>query len=301
MTTLPAQVGLLLLGALALGLVSFPPRDAGVALGHAFVRPLSGQARRRAACFWEAMARSLLVVGAFLAALGLVSTISQQEPSSTLTQLIVAHSFGPFALAMALALACVLAASRGSAIELRDSTDADADHQEQPPRSRLHPVQAVVGYLVLAGLLAAAAAQLGERPGFRPVDWLFRPAAWLTTAGVALAMALYRRESDPAAAETIALGSAGALCALAGLIHALRGFGASSVPTVAAGLVFALSSCAAALVGLGVYGLPREDRRLLETMAAPCRLVWYGVPLLTVLVVTVAWLLASTPMRQLPH
>lgn len=292
MTTSLVRFGLLLLGALALALVSFPAREAAAALRHAFVRPLSGAARRRAVCFWDAMARSFLLLGASLAAAGFVTTLSHDQPFPSIGQRMAATIYGPVVQALALAVLCVLAASRRA-----DAAAADETHDgvSAAPRGWLG---AGVGYALIAVLLAAAVLQPADRPGFRLVDWLLHAPAWLTVAGGALAAVLYRGGRRDGDAVTIGLGSAGTVCALLGLLHALHGFAGSSIMDVAGGLVFSFSACIATLVGLGALGLPREDRAVAEASSAPARLVWYGFPLVTLIVVTVAWLLVSTPMNQ---
>ena len=100
---------------------------------------------------------------------------------------------------------------------------------------------------------------------------------------------------------TLGFGAAGSVGALLGLLQAFHGFAISSIGPVAGGLVFSLSACVATLVGLGAVSLPLEDRAVAEGGEKPSsRLVWYGLPVATVLVVAIAWVMVSTPMKVRP-
>lgn len=302
MTPMPTGFVLLIGGAVALALVTFSAREMRLALGHAFARPLSAEAGRRARVFWEAMARNLILLGALGAPVGFVAALSHGDEFPPIVQLMGEQVFGPLVAGLALAVLCALPASRplGSARGENDAPPAGEGNPDDASGRAWLRVETGLGYVLLAAVLTRVVLTTGERPGFRPIDWLLDAPAWLAVVAGALAFVLYRGEIRGGGSLTLGLGGAGTAGALFGLLHALHGFAGSRIEAVAGGLVFVSSACVATLVGLAAVGLPREDRALGQAPGAPSRLVWYGFPLLTVLMVVIAWLMVSTPMKMRP-
>ena len=297
MTTELAGLVFLVGGGVALAFVSFSARQAMAAFTHALGRPLPGEEGRRARVFWEAMARNLIVLGALLAPLGFLAVLSHGEGFPPMFQLMGEWVFGPFVAGLGLAIVCALPASRGQVGAESVSSPAVAESAAGTVSPSWLSVETVLGWLVLALLVARVVLVAGDRPGFRASEWLLHVPALLTVAAGAIAFSLYRGEIRDAASVTLALGGAGGAAALLGLLRALAGFASSRIEAVAGGLVFAFSACVATLLGLAVLGLPREDRALGQAPGSPARLVWYGFPLLTILIVAIAWLMVATPMK----
>jgi hypothetical protein len=248
------------------------------------------------------MARNSIVLGALGAAVGFVAVLSHEAAFPPIVQRLAEQVFGPPVAGLALAILFSLPGSRVPASEgvVTDAPPA-AERTAGDPRSGRWPqIEAGLGYLLLAALLAQVLLLPADRPGPRPIDWLLHGPAWLAVAAGALALAVYGGGIRSPSSVTLALGRAGATGALFGVLRALHGFSDSRVEAVAGGLVFAFSACVATLVGLAAAGLPREDRALGQPTGMPSRIVWYGFPFLTLLVVTVAWLLVSTPMKMRP-
>jgi hypothetical protein len=299
MTSMPAGFVLLIGGAVALALVTFSAREMRAAFGHAFVRPLSAEAGRRARVFWEAMARNLILLGALAAPFGFVAALSHGDEFPPIVQLMGEQVFGPLVAALALAILCALPASRALGSAGENGAPPAREGKPEDPRGRgWLRVETGLGYVLLTAVLVRAVLTTGEGPNFRPIDWLLHAPAWLAVGAGALAFVVYRGEIGAAASVTHGLAGAGAMGALFGLLNALHGFAGSRIEAVAGGLVFVSSACVATLVGLAAVGLPREDRALGKAPGAPSRLVWYGFPLLTVLMVLIAWLMVSTPMKM---
>jgi hypothetical protein len=282
-------------GAAALALATFPVREIRAALAHALSRPRRAETGERARVFWEAAARNLMLLGAVAAVTGFVTLFSSGDDPPRIVARLGEQVFGAWILGLLLAVPCALAAVRTP--RPAAAGEGDAGHRDPGLAGRWGRVETWAGYAVFAALLARLVLTPAVRPEFRPVDWLLHAPSWLLVAGGALAITLYLREPGRGRSVTLGLGASGAAGALVGLLQALNGFGAASIGNVAGGLVLALSSCVAALVGLATVGLPLEDRsRLLG--ARPSRLVGYGLPLATVLLVAVALIMAMTPMEM---
>ena len=136
---------------------------------------------------------------------------------------------------------------------------------------------------------------------FHPADWLLHWPAILGVAGGGLALALYLGFPRNGEALTLGLASAGVIATLLGLAQALRGFAATSIEMVTAGLTLLISACFVSLVGLAAFGLRWQDRTHAPETRHPSvasRVAWYGFPLvaLVALVFTTAAIL--TPMKK---
>ncbi len=290
-------IGFLLGGSAAMGLVAFSARELWDALRHALARALPGEAGRRARVVWRSAARNLIVLGALLSPFGFLAVLSHGEDFPPMFQLMGERVFGPFVAALGLSVLAALAASRVAAPREGEAGMALPDSAARP--RRWLTLESGLGYVGLASLLAGELLQSGARRGFGAAEWLLHAPAWLAVAAAAVAIALYRGDLRQPASGTIALGAAGALGAALGLLGALHGFAESRIEAVAGGLVFAFSASVASLVGVAVLGLPREDRAAVgPSGGTPARLVWYGLPIVTAVVVTIAWLVVSTPMKM---
>jgi len=285
-------------GTLALALVTDSARDIGAWLRHALVRPLPGEAGRRARAFWEAASRNAILLGALGATFGLAAFLASGEGSLPVVERLGEQVFGPPVLGLVLAALCALPASRRAA----PGALASASDGGLVPRAggRWLRVETGIGCVLLLALFVRSFPVPGGRPGLRPVDLLLHAPAWLAVAAGTVAIALYLGELGRGRSVTVGLAVAGGGGALLGLLQAFHGFAIARIETVAGGLVFALSAGVATLVGLGAVGFPLEDRSVAQGEGERSRLVGYGIPLGVVLLVAIAWLMVSTPMKMRP-
>jgi hypothetical protein len=283
-------------GTLALALVTHSARDLGAWLRHALVGPLPGEAGRRARAFWEAASRSAILLGALGATFGFAAFLASGEGSLPVVERLGEQVFGPPVLGLVLAALCALPASR------RAAPAASASEGDLAPRAggRWLRVETGIGYALFLALLVSSFPVPGGRPGLRPVDLLLHAPAWLAVAAGAVAITLYLGDVRRGRSVTLGLAVAGGGGALLGLLQAFHGFAIARIETVAGGLVFALSAGVATLVGLGAVAFPLEDRAVAEGEGQRSRLVGYGISLGVVLLVAVAWLMVSTPMKIRP-
>ena len=290
-------------GTLALALVSYSAREIGAALRHAFFRPLPGEAGRRARALWEALARSAILLGALGAVFGFVAFLSSGDGPALVVERLGEQVLGPWITGLALAALGALPASRVALTSSAGFTLPASEESVVPGARSARPLrpETVLGYVLLVALLARSFPTPGPRPDLRPFVWLLHGPAWLTVGAGALAIALYLGEVRRGRSITFGLAGAGSVGALLGLLQAFHGFAISAIAPVAGGLVFSLSACVATLVGLGAVGLPLEDRAIAEGREVrSSRLVWYGFPVAAVLVVAIAWVIVSTPMKVRP-
>ncbi len=292
-------------GTVALALVSYSAREIGAGLRHAFLRPLPAEGGRRARALWEALARNAILLGALGVVVGFVAFLSSGDGPAPVVERLGEQVFGPWITGLALAGLCALPASRVAPTSA--GVTLPASDESVVPRAhgaRLLRPETGLGYVLLLALLALLAHLIptsGARPGLRPIDWLLHGPAWLAVGAGAVAIALYLGEARRGRSLTLGLAGAGSFGALLGLLQAFHGFASAAIALVAGGLVFSLSACVATLVGLGAVSLPLEDRAVARGEEKPSsRLVWYGLPVATVLVVAITWVMVSTPMKMRP-
>jgi hypothetical protein len=278
-------------GTVALALVSGSAGDLGSFLRHAFVRPLAGDAGRRARAFWGAASRNAVLLGALGAAFGLAGLLGSGKGLAGMAEGLGERAFGPPILGLVLAALCGLPACRQTA------RAADAESPAGPPAPpKWLRVETGLGYAAFLALLVAVFPATGTQPSLRPVDLLLRTPAWVAVAAGAVAIALYL--GDPRRGRSVVAGItlAGGAAALLGLLQGFHGMAIARIETVAGGLVFSLSASVATLVGLAAVAFPIEDRAVAHGEGSPSRLAGYGVPLAAVLLVAIVWLMVVTPM-----
>jgi len=292
--SVPSHAGFLVLaiGEIALALVAFAPREIGAAFAQAFRRPLRDGQEWLARQFWESAARNACVLGALGAFVGLVVLFSTTEGLRDVDRALGERLLGPWLGGILLAALLAIPALRAS------TAAADGAFVRQPAAPPVQSLSVGLGYALFAAMLAFLLLAPGTRPGFEPSAWLLRGPAWLAVAGGALAIVLYLGDRRRGRSATLALAVAGLVAAVLGLLQALHGFALSRITSVAAGITFLLSACVATLVGLGAVALPLEDRERRLDGTAPFRLVWYGLPIVTMLLLAAAVALTLTPMAQ---
>jgi hypothetical protein len=291
MDTLLTELALVGGGTVALALVAGSARDLGSGLRHAFVRPLAGDAGRRARAFWEAASRNAVLLGALGAAFGLAGLLGSGTDLAGMAEGLGERVFGPPILGLVLAALCVLPACRQPV----RTADGASPAAPRAPGKWLR-VETGLGYAAFLALLAVVFPASGAQPSLRPVDLLLRAPAWLAVAAGAVAIALYLGELQRGRSVVTGIAAAGTAAALLGLLQGFHGMAIAKIETVAGGLVFSLSASVATLVGLAAVGFPIEDRAVAVGEATPSRVAGYGVPLAAVLLVAIAWLMVVTPM-----
>jgi hypothetical protein len=282
-------------GTLALAFVTESTRDLVSWLGHAFARPVPGDAGRRARAFWAGAGRHAVLLGALGAAFGFAGLLGSGAGPSRLVTDLGMHVLGPPILGLTLAALCSLPASRRVA-EASVATVAPGSTEDAASRRWLR-LETGLGYVLLAAVLAwTFPASGGARPGLRPIDLLLHLPAWLTVAAGAVAIALYLGELRRGRSFVHGFALAGAVGALVGLLQAFHGFSISKIETVAGGLVFSLSAAVAALVGLIAVGYPIESRAAARGQSEPSGRVAWSAAFSAVLLVLIVCVMVMTPM-----
>ncbi len=130
--------------------------------------------------------------------------------------------------------------------------------------------------------------------------FLFYWPSLLIVLGGTIAIALFIGTASGGQTFTFGFAVTGFIGALIGCIQVLLGLSSRSIEEIAAGMTFILSSCFFALLGMMLIGAPLEDRTLKNATngrhSTMSRAAWYVFPLVTLILIVVAFVLVITPM-----
>ncbi len=283
----------MLAGGAAMALMSFSLREVGTAFKHAFgvSSDVDKEELKISAYFWESMARNLLMLGVLGTVIKFV--IMLKVPSS---------SIGGFAFGTAVAFLTTLygvilaALCAVPALVLRKKLNNEPrGPQPLPEAGKSQPVrwENIVGYLLFIAVMVWTVRDAYEV--------FFHWPSLLVVVGWALALLLLLGDAAAGHSVTVSFAFTGLMGIFFGLVRLLNGIG-GSIQSVAAGITFSLLSCAFAILGMILAGMPMEDRAFKAGKnskgAVLSRIAWYGFPVLAIFLIAFSVLLALIPMGK---
>lgn len=283
----------MLAGGTGMALMSFSLREVGAAFSHAFgVRGgVNEENLKISAYFWESMARNLLMLGVLGTVTGFI--IMLKVPSSSIAGFAsgTAVAFLTTLYGVILAALCAV-----PALVLRKKLNNESQEPQPLPKAgKAHPVRLenIIGYLLFIAVMVWAVSQAYEA--------FFHWPSLLVVVGWALALLLLLGDAAAGHSVTVSFAFTGLMGIFFGLVRLLNGIG-GSIQSIAAGITFSLLSCAFAILGMILAGMPMEDRAFKAgkngTGTVLSRIAWYGFPVLAILLIAFAVLLAIIPMGK---
>ncbi len=278
----PAGFLFVLVGGIALVLISFPGIEIRRALRDAFAAPGEEEDIQSSAYFWEAAGRGFWIAGVLRGILSFVMFFQSLRTQPIAAPQVIHMGLAQYLLAtlygVLLAVICFIPCWK---LIGKSESRPPASTAGHTPASIARPgwrISAAIGYILFLSLW------VWSFP-LHSVELLIaiKPAVFVVLGGT-IAMVLFMRGSGPTLSTAFA--AMGLIGSLLGIIQMLFGMtmGMQGIGQVAGALAFFLASCLTALLGTVLVGAPSEDRAIRMGQAAGpsafSRAAWYVFPLL---------------------
>jgi len=296
-----------LLGVVATVLMSFTGPEIGAAFKHA--AGVSGTEKdiRKSTLFWQSAGRSGWMLGVAGSVIYFVLALSSSQGGIGGIASRMAISFVPAVYGMILAVICLVPAWKLT-IELKvkqgkgteDSHDTFAYDLPSPFR-----FEYLLGYILFIAVFSWTIIKpslSNTDPRFIPWKWVANWPALLVVLGGTFIIVLFVNHSSSGSTWTLSFALTGLLGSFMGLILVLLGFVGRNIEDIANAVAFVLSSCTVTILGMLLVGAPLEDRRIkirgTEKHSPLSLAAWYVFPLVTLIVLALAFVLVITPVQK---
>ncbi len=295
-----------LVGGLALVMISFPSTEIVRAFGHAAGRPGSNAEIGSSIHFWEAAGRGFWLLGGLRSVLSIMIGFAAMKTEETagissiigfLAQSLLATFYGSL-----LAVICFVPCWKLLGI-LQSRPSAPNPERNETPISIGLPgwrFGTVVGYVLFISALISTSHMLN-------VDLLelllvCTPLLLVMLGGI-LALIQFLGVNNSRLTLSTAFAGMGFIGSLMGFIQMLIGMTdprPQGIGHVAGALAFVLAACFTALLGMALVGAPLEDRAIrigrVNTPSAFSRVSWYVFPLLSLIFLILTFTMIIVPL-----
>jgi TonB family protein len=299
-----------LVGGVALSLISFPGKEIWRALRHALGTPGNNEEIRLSILFWEATGRNFWILGVlhFVFNIILVFAGMTNDESAGIQSIINAITLSQlsalygFLLALICFIPCWKLMGILQTLPLMPTTErGEAPSPISRPGVKSAVVVRIFSVLALTIIfLHSHMLQIGLGNGVPPI--FYWPALLVVLGGVlALALFFCGVNSRPPISMSFAfMGGIGVLMAFNQTMFGIAREMVKGIAPVASALGLVLYSCFIALLGIIFVGAPLEDRAVrtgrIATPSVFSRLSWYGFPLLTLIVMPMVIFIMTQPL-----
>jgi len=293
-----------LVGVVALVMISFPGVEIRRALLHAAGVSGSDAEIRGSAHFWEAAGRSAWMLGALRSILNLVIAMADQVGGLRSVTNAMASSLLATFYGLLLAVICFVPFWKLIRKLPSRPPETAAERCEVPPSGGLSVWRSgtVIGYVLFLSVLASIVFTLSLPAVRNALQWIVYWPSLLVILGGTLALWLFVGDSDSGPTVSVAFAVMGLIGSLMGFIQALFGFADVNIGDIAAAVTFVLSSCFAALLGMLLVGAPLDDYAVRTgRTAAPSvfsRVSWYVFPMLALIFLILMFVMVVTPITK---
>ncbi len=312
----PYVFAFVLVGGVALMLISFAGTGIGRTLLHS-VGVLGNDAEiRRSAFFWEAAARSFWMLGGLGSILNLMicfiglKTVEFHGIGEIIDAL-VRKSLLAMLYGMLLVVICLIPYWKliGKLQNQQSLSNAESGETTQAIGRSGRIFGAVIGYVLFLSVLVSIPFAFSFAKLWSVMTDIIHSPALLVVVGGALVLMLFSGEANSGRTMSASFAAMGLIGCLMGCIQALFGitsFSISGKPVdiagVANGCGFTVCCCFAALMGMMLVGAPLADRAIrtkhITAPSASSRLSWYGFPSLTLILVPLIVAAITTPLPR---
>lgn len=293
---------LVLLGGVAASLMSYSGAEIREAFAHAAGVRGNGESTLKSALFWESAARNMWMLGVLASILGFVIVLEDNTGGIVAISTAMARSLLATLYGMVLAVVCYVPCWKLAA-GFRNQPARDASRTREATAQETSTSLGfgnIIGYVLFLAVVTSILIKSSLSESWMVLHWIVSWPALLVVLGGTLALALFVGESASGPTISLSLAVTGLIGSLMGFIQALFGFVSKNVEDVAAGITLILSSCVAALLGMILVGAPLEDRRIKAALSSGhstlSRIAWYVFPLISFLLLIMAFAAVITPM-----
>jgi hypothetical protein len=294
-----------LLGGIALMIISFGGAEILRAFRHAAGGSGNDAEIRNSIHFWEAAGRSFWILGGLSSVLSIVTSFAAMKSEyavgmSAIVPMLIRPLLSTFYGSL-LAVICFVPCWKLMG-KLPNRLSAPGSEQSDTSVSHGHPgwFGTVMGYvLFLAALVLAVRLPNVSLSGV----FIACLPSFLVVLGGTLALILFMGGNDARLTPSAAFAGMGLIGSLIGFIQMLHGMTDPSprgIGQVAGALAIILASCFTALLGMAAVGAPLEDRAVrigrVKAPSAFSRVSWYVFPLLSLIFLILVYTMIVLPL-----
>jgi hypothetical protein len=294
----------ILVGGVALVLISFPGVEIRRALWDAAGIHGNEADLRGSSIFWEAAGRGFWILGVLCGVIYLTIgfTALATEPNGLrliigkMAQSLLAAFYG-----ILLAVLCFIPCWKLRGKLLGQRVEPDAGKRPMPAGRDRRWFSSAIGYVLFFSALASFLTSQILNISMPIFLWIgYRP-AMLVVLGGTIALMLFMGGTNSGPTLSTAFAGVGLIGCLMGCIQMLFGMTLDgAIAHVAGALAFILSSSLTALLGMALIGAPLEDRTFrIGRITAPSafsRVSWYVFPLLALIFLALAFVIMIIPL-----
>jgi hypothetical protein len=295
----------ILIGGIALMMISFPGAEIWSAFRHASGGSGDDAEIRNSAHFWETAGRSFWMLGGLCGILSMIIGFTGMKYEETAGLPAVIHVLIEPLLAIfygsLLTVICFVPCWKLMG-RLQSRLSAPSAEHRDTPASFARPgwgFGTVIGYVLFLAVLVLTRL---PKLGLLEVWVVFRPPL-LVVLGGTLALMLFMRRDNARLTLSAAFAVMGLIGSLMGFIQMLYGMTMASpqgIGYVAGAIAFVLASCFIALLGMAIIGAPLEDRAIragrVRAPSAFSRVAWYVFPLLSLIFLILVFTMIIMPL-----
>lgn len=297
---------LVLVGGIALIMISFPGREIWQAFRHAAGSSGDAAEIRNSAHFWEAAGRGFWLLGGLSSVLSMIIGFAGLKSAETagiwaimpiLLRTLLSTFYGCL-LAVICFVPCWKLMGKLQSLEL--SSGAALGDRPASLERRGWDLGAVIGYVIFLAALV---------PVMRLPDLSYSAVliaclpSFLVVLGGTFALMLFIGGNNAKLTPSAAFGCMGLIGCLMGFLQMLRGMTiptAEGIGIVAGAIAFIIAACFTALVGMALIGAPMEDRAIrtgrFSSPSAFSRVSWYAFPLFSLVFQILVFINTYLPM-----
>jgi flagellar motor component MotA len=295
-----------LVGGVALLMISFPGGEIWHAFRHAGGSPGSDKEIRNSAHFWEAAGRGFWILGGLSSVLSIVTSFAAMSTQyaagmSAIIPMLIRPLLSTFYGSL-LAVICFVPCWKLMG-KLQGRLSAPGTERSETPASFGRPgwgFGTAFGYVLFLAVLVLSV----HLPNVSALEVLkVCIPSFLVVLGGALALILFMGGNNPKLTPSAAFAAMGLIGSLMGFIQMLIGMtdpGPQGIGKVAGALAFILASCFTALLGMAFIGAPLEDRAIrtgqIGAPSAFSRVSWYVFPLLSLIFLVLVFSMIVLPL-----
>jgi hypothetical protein len=295
-----------LIGGVALTIISFPGAEIWRALRHAGGGSGNDAEIRTSIHFWEAAGRGFWILGGLSSVLSIVTSFAamKSEYSTGMSAIVpmlirplLSIFYGSLLAVICFVPCCKLMGKLPSRSSAPGAESSDTLASQERPGRRFGTV---TGYaLFLAALVLAVRLPNVSLSGV----FIACMPSFLVVLGGTLALMLFMAGNYTRLTPSAAFAGMGLIGSLMGFIQMLHGMTDPSprgIGQVAGALAIILASCFTALLGMAALGAPLEDRAVrIGRVGAPSafsRVSWYVFPLMSLIFLVLVYTMIVLPM-----